>query len=112
MIFKIVRRKEWEEAERSGVFRGSPDDLRDGFIHFSVAHQLRATAEKHFKNEDGLLLVACDPDALGEVLRWEVSRGGDKFPHLHAELPLRLVKSVSEIRRDASGRPLFPPGIP
>src|SRR5215472_7164952 len=112
MIFKIVRRQEWEEAETSGAFRGSPDDKRDGFIHFSAAHQLRGTLEKHFAGEDGLLIVACDPGALGQSLKWEVSRGGEKFPHLYGELALKLVGSVSEIHRDASGRPILPPEIP
>jgi uncharacterized protein (DUF952 family) len=112
MIFKIVRGKEWDEAKASGVFKGSPDDERDGFIHFSAAHQVRGTLEKHFAGEDGLLLIACDPGAFGDALKWEVSRGGDKFPHLYGELPLNLVTSVSEIRRDASGRPILPPQIP
>ncbi len=112
MIFKIVRRKEWDEATKAGVFSGSPDDLRDGFIHFSAAHQLRATCDKHFAAEEGLLLVAVEPAALGEALRWDISRGSDKFPHLYAELPLSFVQSVIEIGRDAMGRPIFPPGIP
>ena len=112
MIFKIVRRQEWAEAEKSGAFKGSLDDKRDGFIHFSAAHQLRGTLEKHFAHEDGLLLVACDPSVLGQSLKWEVSRGGDKFPHLYGDLPLTLVGSITEIRRDASGRPILPPQIP
>ncbi len=111
MIFKIVRRKEWDAAVESGVLKGSPDDVRDGFIHFSAAHQLRATLEKHFLGEDGLLLLGCDPDALGANLKWEVSRGGDKFPHLYAELSLSLVALISEIRREASGKPIFLDGI-
>jgi uncharacterized protein (DUF952 family) len=111
MIFKVVRRQEWIEAKASGAFSGSPDDARDGFIHFSAAHQLGATLEKHFAGEDGLLLVACDPGALGDALKWEVSRGGDKFPHLYGELALNAVTSVIEIRRDASGRPILPPQI-
>jgi uncharacterized protein (DUF952 family) len=112
MIFKILRRSEWDEARLSGAFFGSPDDKRDGFIHFSAAHQLRATAEKHFAGEAGLILLGVDPDALGDALKWEVSRGGDKFPHLYAELPLNAVASITEIRRDALGRPIFPPQIP
>ena len=110
MIYKIMRKKEWDEAKASGVFKGSPDDLRDGFIHFSAAHQVRATFDKHFAGETDLLLVSVDPASLGDQLRWEVSRGGAKFPHLYGELPLRAATSVIEIRRDAW--PILPPEIP
>ena len=30
---------DWAAAERSGSYAGSPDDRRDGFIHFSTAAQ-------------------------------------------------------------------------
>ena len=112
MIYKILRRREWDEARASLVFAGSADDKRDGFIHFSAAHQLRSTCEKHFAGENDLVLLSVDPDALGEALKWEVSRGGDKFPHLYAVLPLSLAEGVVEIRRDAAGKPIFPPEIP
>ncbi|HYM18129.1 MAG TPA: DUF952 domain-containing protein [Micropepsaceae bacterium] len=112
MIYKIMRKKEWDETQVSGVFKGSPDDLRDGFIHFSAAHQVRATVEKHFAGEEDLLLIAIDPASLADKLRWEVSRGGDKFPHLYGELPLNLATVLIEIRRDASGEPILPLEIP
>ena len=50
-IYKICRPDEWAAAERAGVFRGSPDDRRDGFIHFSTAAQVPGTAEKYFAGE-------------------------------------------------------------
>ncbi|MGB9173630.1 MAG: DUF952 domain-containing protein, partial [Bradyrhizobium sp.] len=43
-IYKICPASAWREAERQGVFRGSPVDLRDGFIHFSTASQVEETA--------------------------------------------------------------------
>ncbi|MDU1668597.1 MAG: DUF952 domain-containing protein, partial [Bradyrhizobium sp.] len=39
-IYKICSASAWRKAERSGVYRGSADDLRDGFIHFSTAAQV------------------------------------------------------------------------
>ena len=112
LIYKILRPSEWDAAKATGVFTGSPDDARDGFIHFSTAEQLRATAEKHFAGETPLILLAIEPASLGEALRWEVSRGGQKFPHLYAELPLSLVKSRREIHRGVDGLCIFPPDIP
>lgn len=89
VIYKICPRAEWDAAEATGSYRGSADDLRDGFIHFSRAHQLATTAEKYFAGRDDLCLIAVDGGALGAALRDEPSRGGDLFPHLYAALPTR-----------------------
>ena len=91
IIYKICRRDEWHAAERERVFRGSPDDLRDGFIHFSTAEQTPGTFEKYFAGETGLVLVAVDARELGAALKWEPSRGGALFPHLYGELGLDSV---------------------
>ena len=85
-IYKIVSRSLWREAEAKGRFEGAPVDLKDGYIHFSTADQVAETAAKHFANEDGLMIVAFDTEALGDTLRWEPSRGGALFPHLYRKL--------------------------
>ena len=91
IIYKICEAALWRHAERAGEFRGAPVDMRDGFIHFSAANQVRATAAKHFAGVDDLVLIAIDADALGDALKWELSRDGDLFPHLYGELPLAAV---------------------
>jgi uncharacterized protein (DUF952 family) len=91
IVYKICRRDEWSAAERERVFRGSPDDLRDGFIHFSTAEQSPGTFEKYFAGQTGLVLVAIDARKLGQALKWEASRGGALFPHLYGELGLDAV---------------------
>jgi hypothetical protein len=57
-IYKICPASAWREAERQGVFRGSADDIRDGYIHFSTAAQVAETARKHFFGQTGLFLIA------------------------------------------------------
>jgi uncharacterized protein (DUF952 family) len=86
-VYKIVDEAEWRKAERTGAYRGSPDDLRDGFIHLSFPDQIEGTATRHFRNRTGLLLIAFSAEALGPALKQEASRGGALFPHLYAELP-------------------------
>lgn len=88
LIYKIFRANEWASLNADGATRGAPVDLADGFVHFSTAEQVRETAAKHFAGEDGLILLACDAEALGEDLKWEPSRGGALFPHLYRELRL------------------------
>ena len=108
IIYKVVRTTEWDAAREAGVFKGSADDERDGFIHLSLAAQLKGTLEKHFAGEDGLLLVSLVAAGFGSELRWETSRGGENFPHLYAPLKVSLVHSVVPICRDDDGRPILP----
>ena len=97
-IYKICPASAWREAERQGVYRGSADDARDGFIHFSTAAQLEGTARKHFFGQTGLYLIEVDAAALGAALRWERSRDNELFPHLYGELDLGLVLRVISMR--------------
>ena len=87
IVYKIVAVADWQQATQSGGYAGSADDIRDGFIHLSARHQLRGTLEKHFKHKNGLLLIAFEENKLGSALRWELSRGGELFPHLYGDLP-------------------------
>ena len=108
LIFKIVPRALWREAEAQGTFAGAPVDHADGYIHFSTAAQVRETAAKHFAAQDDLLLVAVATDRLGSALKWEVSRGGALFPHLYAALDLTTVSWVKPLPLGEDGRHIFP----
>ncbi len=107
LVFKIVAEAEWRMAERNGLFEGSAVDRADGFIHFSSAEQAVETAARHFTGQEGLLLVAIDADALGAALRWEPSRGGALFPHLHGALPLSAVRWTRPLPLGADGKHVF-----
>jgi len=86
-----------------GAYRGSADDARDGFIHFSTASQLPETARKHFVGQRGLFLVEVDGNLLGPALRWERSRNDELFPHLYGELDLAAVISVHNLHTRSDG---------
>jgi uncharacterized protein (DUF952 family) len=102
-IYKICPASAWREAERQGVYRGSADDIRDGFIHFSTASQVKETARKHFAGQTGLFLIAIDAEALGAALRWEHSRNDELFPHLYGELDLGAVTGIHDMRARSDG---------
>jgi uncharacterized protein (DUF952 family) len=86
LIYKVFRPAEWAELDAAGETPGSPADRADGFVHFSTAEQLPGTLARHFAGETGLILAAVDTDLVGHALRWEPSRGGALFPHLHRPL--------------------------
>ena len=103
LIYKICDAALWAEAEAAGQLIGAPVDLADGFIHFSSAEQVRETAEKHFAGQEDLLLVAVEADGMGELLRWEKSRGGADFPHLYRPLEVSEVAWVRPMPLRADG---------
>jgi len=108
LIYKIAPRVLWQAAEAKGVFDGAPIDHADGYIHFSTAAQAMETAAKHFAGQNDLLLVAVETDRLGDALRYEVSRGGDLFPHLYSSLPLDTVLWVKPLPLGSDGKHQFP----
>ncbi|MGC2602738.1 MAG: DUF952 domain-containing protein, partial [Rhodomicrobium sp.] len=45
------------------------------------------------------------------LLRWELSRGGDLFPHLYGDLPIAAVKSVTALPLAEDGIPILPGNV-
>jgi uncharacterized protein (DUF952 family) len=105
----MCRREEWEAARSIGRYAGSSQDLKDGFIHFSGASQLAESARKHRAGQSGLVLIAADPELLGDSLRWEPSRNGMLFPHVYGGLAVSAVRWVRELPLGADGVHVFPP---
>jgi len=44
----------------------------------------------------------------GKALKWEVSRGGDLFPHLYANLKTNDAIAVFDLAEDDTGGHIFP----
>jgi uncharacterized protein (DUF952 family) len=107
-IYKICDAALWRDAEAAGTFRGAGIDMRDGYIHFSTAGQVKETAARHFAGVPDLVLIAIDSGCLGAALRWEPGREGALFPHLHGDLPLACVLWVKPLPLSADGRHVFP----
>ena len=106
--YKILTAGQMQSLETTGSFAGAPIDLADGYIHLSAAAQLAGTLDKHFEGQEDLWLAAVDLEAMGEAVKWEVSRGGDLFPHLYALLPLSAVIAYSPLEREADGSVKLP----
>ena len=107
-VYKVTPRAAWDAACRTGTYEGSADDLRDGFIHLSTRDQLAGTLAKYFHGQDDLVLIQFATRALGEALQWEVSRGGQLFPHLYAGLSTLDATAVRALRLSDDGVPMLP----
>jgi uncharacterized protein (DUF952 family) len=110
LIYKILRRPEWDAFRAAGETAGAPVDLADGYIHFSTAAQVAETAARHFATESDLVLVAVKADQLTDALKWEASRGGALFPHLYRSLRLTDVVWDKSLPLGATGH-IFPEGV-
>lgn len=102
VVYKVLTAAEWADMERDGVFRGSADDRRDGFIHLSSADQLQGTLDKHFAGASDLVLAAVAADRIAERLEWEAGRNGELFPHLYGPLPAAAVRWVRALEGGAA----------
>lgn len=107
-IFHICRRGEWDAAVNAGSYGGSSQDAADGFIHFSTADQVAASAAKHRAGQRGLVLVEAAVERLGGALKWEPSRQGKLFPHLYGRMPVAAAVRVFDLPLGLDGRHVFP----
>lgn len=108
VAYKVLTAEEIAELLENGSFAGAPVDLADGYVHMSIAEQVRGTVDKHFAGQHDLHIAAIDLAALGELIRWEVSRGGALFPHLYAQLPLDAVIAHAPLQRATDGSVILP----
>ena len=106
--YKICTGNEWHQLQENGSIFGSPDDLRDGFIHLSTADQVAQTAAKFFTGRTDLVLLAVNLSQLGDALRWETSGSGRTYPHLYAPLRLDDVVASTPLKLGPDGRHILP----
>ena len=112
LIYHVCDGGAWRAARDGASYSGSPDDLRDGFMHFSTYSQVRTSVALHRARQAGLLLLVVDAAKLGTALKWEASRGGQLFPHLYGELPNDAVVEEIDLPLDDEGAHKFPDGYP
>ena len=98
-IFRIAAPDALAAAPAAGAYEGEAHDKADGFIHASTREQLAGTLMTHYAEARRLAVAEIDAGALGDTLKWETSRGGEKFPHIYGPLPWSAVRAVHLIRR-------------
>jgi uncharacterized protein (DUF952 family) len=102
-VYKILRQGEWDILQNAGRTVGSPDDVRDGYVHLSTGVQVPHTLMRHFTGDESLWLVELVEAVLGPDIRWEAVRDGERFPHLYRQLELGDVARAQPI---VAGHPL------
>ena len=101
-IFKIIEKEEWQKAKQSRNYRGSANDIKDGYIHFSEEDQVPQTLKKHYQNQENLVLLKVNAFKL-EHLLWEQTSNGDMYPHLYSPLDINTVVDEFELPLNEDG---------
>lgn len=100
MLFHIAEPQDWADAQASGQYR--PESLRrEGFVHCSSSVQVLATATRYYRGRTGLVLI--EVDEAGLDVRWELSTGGERFPHVYGPIPVASVGRVHPFEPHADG---------
>jgi uncharacterized protein (DUF952 family) len=94
-IFHIVDRDAWSAA--AGEYRpASFDD--EGFVHFSFAEQVRATADRYYRDVPNLIVVEID----AACLAYKVENG---FPHVYGAIPTSAAIRTYELSEFSASGP-------
>lgn len=99
LLYRLADPASLAHAAREGVFEGEALDRADGFIHLSTRDQLAETLETHFSHVERLALAVIDAGALGPMVKWEASRGGERFPHVYGQIPFSAIREIHLMRR-------------
>ena len=93
-VYRILNLEEWVNFKKKKVFRGNHLDQSSGYIHLSSKDQLRKTIDIYFK-EKKIVILKIETKKLKKKIVWEISRGGEKFPHLYDKLNIESVVGVN-----------------
>jgi uncharacterized protein (DUF952 family) len=134
-LFHIITRTAWTNAVAAGEYR-PPSLASEGFVHFSFADQVSATANLIYRDVEDLIVVEFDPAKLGADVVVEDSSGGPpasedggtpadegvagggiagggrsgtEFPHVYDAIPVNAAARVHPLPRDDNGDYVFSP---
>ena len=82
-VYKVFTESEWDIFQENGQFKGSTDDLRDGFIHLSAKDQIAGVIERFFAGKHPLYVAEFSDPEFIRRLKWEASTSNDLYPHLY-----------------------------
>jgi uncharacterized protein (DUF952 family) len=107
VILHITRRKQWEKAKLTGVYRGDTLDSQ-GFIHCSTPQQIVKVANALFHGQKGLVLLYIATSRVQSEIRYESAGGEELYPHIYGPLNIDAVVNVSDFEPAKNGKFVLP----
>ena len=103
IIYHITEVEQWQNALINGEYQPK-QFIDDGFIHCSYKHQLIEVANRFFKGQNNLVILAIDSQKIASIIVTENLEGGTElFPHIYGKLPLNAVLNVSGLSSNVNG---------
>ena len=106
-IYHLAAADEWHAAQAAGDYRRSTADRsleQEGFIHCSMAAQVRGTADAFYRDRTDVVLLAIDPRRITSEIRVEVPADRDDgFPHIYGPIDLDAVVAATPLTLAADG---------
>lgn len=95
MILHIINKEIWEQAKKSGEYRG--DTLEsEGFIHCSKPDQVVEVADYVFKDTQDLTLLVIDENKVISEIKYEDPGNKKLYPHIYGPLNIDAVIKIVE----------------
>jgi uncharacterized protein (DUF952 family) len=94
VIYHITSRDEWDFAQTNREY-SAKSFAEEGFIHCSYVRQLVTVANRFFRGQNNLVLLAIDCNKITSKIVDENLEGGTElYPHLYGLLPITAVTKV------------------
>lgn len=96
MIYHLLPLQEWQKWTDFNYYE-HPSLKEEGFIHCSTAEQIEGVKKRYFEGIEDLVLLHIDPDLLEQEseLKYEVSTGGELFPHIYGTINREAIVEIS-----------------
>jgi uncharacterized protein (DUF952 family) len=87
VIFYVMARSAWEQAERLET-KVTSRDFGEPFVHCCDHRQIQYVRNAYFPADEAIVALALDPTRLSGETRYELGSGAesDRFPHVYGSI--------------------------
>lgn len=103
MIIYTATPEEWDKIKTQTEFK-SHDYDKEEFIHCCYPNQTTWVLNKHYRNEEKVIILTIDPKLLKSKWLSEDLKGkGEEFPHVYGSINVDSIIEVFEISPSKDG---------
>lgn len=96
-IYKILTPQAYKRLSSSPFYEGDTRDQKDGFIHLSLATQVKGIYEKYYHNQE-VVVWQIPVNKLGAHLKIEANKpGGALYPHYYGSIDVQNLGAVQTV---------------
>eukprot|EP01111_Echinosteliopsis_oligospora_P008692 TRINITY_DN2461_c0_g1_i5.p1 TRINITY_DN2461_c0_g1~~TRINITY_DN2461_c0_g1_i5.p1 ORF type:complete len:100 (+),score=21.61 TRINITY_DN2461_c0_g1_i5:144-443(+) len=95
--------------QEKGEMKGTPVDLKDGYIHLSSQSECRLSAQMYYAEVEEPVVLRVQYQPIAHEVKWEFAKSRNaEFPHLYRPLKIVDISDSFIISKDFSGHFIFP----